>query len=766
MAPRARAIESTAVERVAAPVAEAPRNAVAVGSVHDPAEAEADRLADRALALASSYAGGEATLADSHSVHRSPSADVDGLSVDAGALASARSGGRALDGDVRSKLEAGFGTDLGAVRVHTGPEAAGIARQISARAFTHGSDVYFGAGEYRPGTADGERVLAHEVAHTVQSGSAGGVHRFPVHWSTAPVPWKPMTASVFRPGEGASGGVYILTSKSDQGPIEKAVVKPVSGKNGLGLVESGQQLQFSDVALGKLLGLNAPTSKVVQRGGSEFNDLVALCKSKQPPPKPVVEGEAPEADLADVGSFVVMSEVPNASSIASLADKAPTDRKASSDLFRSVFDSTFLAELGKLCIGDLMLGNPDRFVLGASNLGNVMVSMQDGRGRIAAIDTTAYLPKAAKPDSWETGWQRGRNELEDGPGALLDRFFQVLVDRLKKATGAPTTTDTPVWELIETTYARHRDRFLADFDYGWNDALITALALSDDDAKINEVTAGYTDDQISSQGLKANLQYLGSQAEGKTHDESIGRSMALTAGAYAQGLEAARLKLHPADSLEPRQIVVPDGKAVTAEVATMPTLPSSDAVSGTAKDEGHPLGEGQRVRLEKAVGLIATAHIDADADVGATKKRRSKPFGSKVDVPRNRSIVSHYVVNATALGLGGNRTADTAAYMNTALGQLKPLLKADFRGNEAAPVKATLAQISSNIPLVESALSRYQSQLATAATIIPRTGYPDRVELATALAKVDRYITGAQKTLDRAKAADPAKMSTSLKIRR
>ena len=35
-----------------------------------------------------------------------------------------------------------------------------------------GSDIYFAAGEFRPGTRDGLRLLAHEVAHVVQQ-SAG-----------------------------------------------------------------------------------------------------------------------------------------------------------------------------------------------------------------------------------------------------------------------------------------------------------------------------------------------------------------------------------------------------------------------------------------------------------------------------------------------------------------------------------------------------------------------------------------------------------------
>ena len=38
----------------------------------------------------------------------------------------------------------------------------------SARAFTLGQDIVFGAGEYAPDTGEGTRLLAHELVHVVQ----------------------------------------------------------------------------------------------------------------------------------------------------------------------------------------------------------------------------------------------------------------------------------------------------------------------------------------------------------------------------------------------------------------------------------------------------------------------------------------------------------------------------------------------------------------------------------------------------------------------
>jgi hypothetical protein len=81
--------------------------------------------------------------------------------------------GRPLDSSIRTFFEPRFGRDLGTVRVHTDSIAAASARAVNALAYTVGRDVVFGAGQFAPHTSQGRRVLAHELAHTVQQ-SAGG----------------------------------------------------------------------------------------------------------------------------------------------------------------------------------------------------------------------------------------------------------------------------------------------------------------------------------------------------------------------------------------------------------------------------------------------------------------------------------------------------------------------------------------------------------------------------------------------------------------
>ena len=82
------------------------------------------------------------------------------------------SGGRPLPASTRSHMEGALGTDLSRVRTHTDPTAAAAARELNAQAFTSGQHIHFGANQYQPQTAQGQKVLAHELAHTVQQRNA------------------------------------------------------------------------------------------------------------------------------------------------------------------------------------------------------------------------------------------------------------------------------------------------------------------------------------------------------------------------------------------------------------------------------------------------------------------------------------------------------------------------------------------------------------------------------------------------------------------
>lgn len=79
-----------------------------------------------------------------------------------------RSPGRSLDAGTRGEMERGFGHSFASVRVHDDARAADSARAVGAQAYAVGRDVVFGAGRYAPGTGEGRRLIAHELAHVVQ----------------------------------------------------------------------------------------------------------------------------------------------------------------------------------------------------------------------------------------------------------------------------------------------------------------------------------------------------------------------------------------------------------------------------------------------------------------------------------------------------------------------------------------------------------------------------------------------------------------------
>lgn len=103
--------------------------------------------------------------------------------VPAIALEVAGEGGRPLDVGDRERFEALFDRDLSRVRLHDGPRANRAARAVGAVAYTVGQHVVFRDGAAAFGGLERRKLLAHELAHTVQQRGAGATD--PVGWSNA-----------------------------------------------------------------------------------------------------------------------------------------------------------------------------------------------------------------------------------------------------------------------------------------------------------------------------------------------------------------------------------------------------------------------------------------------------------------------------------------------------------------------------------------------------------------------------------------------------
>ncbi len=186
-----------------------------IGAVNDPAEAEADRVADQVMRMpepAASHASGEPPFVSGQpgcapirrlcaeceeEMHRKPAeegvqrmeAEEDEEQIQTkkspsawslptassqSAVQGLRGGGSPLPASERAFFEPRFGRSFEDVRVHTGRTADAAAKSINARAFTLGRDIAFASGEYSPGSAESRRTRrpradAHRAAKRVPS---------------------------------------------------------------------------------------------------------------------------------------------------------------------------------------------------------------------------------------------------------------------------------------------------------------------------------------------------------------------------------------------------------------------------------------------------------------------------------------------------------------------------------------------------------------------------------------------------------------------
>lgn len=152
-----------------------------VGSADSSAEKEADSVADQVVegikndSVASLVNRKEEV---NRKVLQRKSSDASGGELNSKTqerIENARSGGSALEPGVQQQMENHMGADFSNVRIHTNAESDSLNREMSAKAFTTGSDVFFAGGQYNPGSSEGQHLIAHELTHVVQQNS--GIQR-------------------------------------------------------------------------------------------------------------------------------------------------------------------------------------------------------------------------------------------------------------------------------------------------------------------------------------------------------------------------------------------------------------------------------------------------------------------------------------------------------------------------------------------------------------------------------------------------------------
>jgi len=162
----------------------APRTAASViqpkltlGRPGDRYEREADRMVAQA-GLTPNPARSASRREDEDGTGAGRTDRAEGGVVDPGvqrAVAQARGSGQPFPDRVRRRLEGLFELDFGAVRVHVDADADRLSRRVGALAFTMGTDIFFRAGEYDPGSSGGQALIAHELTHVQQQTGASAL---------------------------------------------------------------------------------------------------------------------------------------------------------------------------------------------------------------------------------------------------------------------------------------------------------------------------------------------------------------------------------------------------------------------------------------------------------------------------------------------------------------------------------------------------------------------------------------------------------------
>lgn len=193
-----------------------------IGAVNDPAELEADRVADQIMRMPAPAAMGmpfappsgtgnnagtntgantvpsilrrkctdceddetvrrkEVSPEPITPVHRPPEIRMKGNTGSSGGGTASPETSRAINSlgsgvpmakSERAFFEPRFGQDLSGIRIHTGSTADTASRAINARAFSLGNNIAFASSEYRPGSHAGRTLMAHEITHSLQEGN-------------------------------------------------------------------------------------------------------------------------------------------------------------------------------------------------------------------------------------------------------------------------------------------------------------------------------------------------------------------------------------------------------------------------------------------------------------------------------------------------------------------------------------------------------------------------------------------------------------------
>jgi hypothetical protein len=153
-----------------------PQTKLAVSAPGDASEREADRIAEQVMRIPEAGVQRMCAECEEETVQTKAEGGMTPSLPGSfeGRFAALRGGGQPMPPSERAFFEPRFGHSFADIRIHTDHAAGESARAIGALAYASGTHIVFAPGQYSPSSTRGRRMLAHELAHTLQQEGGAG----------------------------------------------------------------------------------------------------------------------------------------------------------------------------------------------------------------------------------------------------------------------------------------------------------------------------------------------------------------------------------------------------------------------------------------------------------------------------------------------------------------------------------------------------------------------------------------------------------------
>lgn len=475
-----------------------------VGAANDPQEAEADRMAEGAVAQIERASGPLSAR------RRVPNAAVteDVIGPEGGAVGadveqtiqSARGGGSPLSAPVRRQMEGALGADLGDVRLHSGPQADRLNGRLGAEAFTVGRDIFFSGGLPDASSRQGAGLLAHELTHTVQQSGAASRSTARRTLKFQNTKWSNVKSAKLS-GSGGGGAAFLtdgsgppLVVKAEPGGAAEAVLNAGLLEEMLADAEySGWSAETPKARLLSPQEVSAVLNKINSAPGEKRGGFLGLGKKKKIGgfDTPVDDydkrrQDAFKANLQRPGSAIVFSSAKGGSYDEKVDESQPRtnndqDINYGHPLVRLLTDEGQMRLFGRVAAADMAIANDDRIV-GKWNADNMLVKWSKGGAKISLIDNVSdkallggggFSPKDAFT-RWSMGQEVGLAAAGNINGLARYLLTDIIDPSISGQTlGAKLTKDNRSW--IREQLNNNFDELVARLESGLRDGMAAAL---------------------------------------------------------------------------------------------------------------------------------------------------------------------------------------------------------------------------------------------------------------------------------------------------